>query len=372
MASIQKRQFKNNVIAYRVLWRDETGRQLQSGGFDTKKAAEVYKAQVEAEVSRGIFNDPTKARTSFGTYAEQWYGLRQQTLDVSASRAKERSMLNSRILPRWDKVPLPQISNQAVREWIVSLNDDLAPASVRTVYVIFTQIMKQAAIDGYLPAGSPVGKNLVPLPKDTKHIKFLSQDQLTDLLALAKEMFPAHYALIHLAANTGMRQGELFGLVRSDYSSLGAFIQINRSRKRVPGSATYLGLPKTGNVRRIDIDPGTKKHLDDHLVAVDEMDFDRDYEHFIFPAPHGDAMIPTNWNRRVWHPLRVAAGHPDLHFHDLRHTHATLLFEFGNDAHTIAQRLGHSSTRMTIDVYGHARPGAQAAMMKNYPQMGAI
>jgi len=66
-------------------------------------------------------------------------------------------------------------------------------------------------------------------------------------------------------------------------------------------------------------------------------------------------------NAFPWQEARKAAGLPQLHFHDLRHIHASVLIEQGVDFKVIQERMGHSSITVTLDLYGHLRTGADAS-----------
>lgn len=70
-----------------------------------------------------------------------------------------------------------------------------------------------------------------------------------------------------------------------------------------------------------------------------------------------------NWRHRVWTPLRDAAGFPNLHFHDLRHTHASQLLAAGVQVEIVSERLGHKSPRTTQMIYAHAMPNQQPAAL---------
>ena len=63
--------------------------------------------------------------------------------------------------------------------------------------------------------------------------------------------------------------------------------------------------------------------------------------------------------RNVFHPFLKKAGVEKIRFHDLRHTSATLSLSNGDNAKAVAERLGHSSPKMTLDVYAHAVPTLQ-------------
>lgn len=78
---------------------------------------------------------------------------------------------------------------------------------------------------------------------------------------------------------------------------------------------------------------------------------------------------PRNLMRHYYRILdRIVKEHPDFHrirFHDLRHTHATLLLKAGIHPKIVQERLGHSSINVTLDTYSHVLPNLQEAVLKN-------
>ncbi len=70
-------------------------------------------------------------------------------------------------------------------------------------------------------------------------------------------------------------------------------------------------------------------------------------------------MRKSNFTRRVWRPLLAKAGLPRVKFHSLRHSHVTELLASGANLKAVSDRVGHSRTSMTADVYAHAVEGAQ-------------
>ncbi len=63
--------------------------------------------------------------------------------------------------------------------------------------------------------------------------------------------------------------------------------------------------------------------------------------------------------RLLWHPLLAKAGLPRVKFHSLRPSHVTALLAAGGNLKAVSERVGHSRTSMTADVYGHAVEGMQ-------------
>jgi integrase len=80
----------------------------------------------------------------------------------------------------------------------------------------------------------------------------------------------------------------------------------------------------------------------------------------VFPAAT-DRTKPQNadWLRkRVWHPLLQLAHVRDVRLHDARHTYASMMLRRGVPIAYVSRQLGHSSIRVTVDLYGHFQPGA--------------
>lgn len=63
------------------------------------------------------------------------------------------------------------------------------------------------------------------------------------------------------------------------------------------------------------------------------------------------------------------AGLPNLHFHDLRHTAATLMLKEGIHPKVVQERLGHSQISLTLDTYSHVLPSMQAEAAEKLDQL---
>jgi len=87
---------------------------------------------------------------------------------------------------------------------------------------------------------------------------------------------------------------------------------------------------------------------------------DRD---LIFATSVGTPINPENLVKRSFKPLLKKAGLPDIRFHDLRHTCATLLLGQGVHPKIVQELLGHATIAMTLDTYSHYLPsmGDQAS-----------
>ena len=63
--------------------------------------------------------------------------------------------------------------------------------------------------------------------------------------------------------------------------------------------------------------------------------------------------------------LGARVGIPDITFHKLRHFHATIALDQGNNPVVVSQRMGHKKVSTTMDLYGHALPGWQRELAEN-------
>jgi integrase len=72
----------------------------------------------------------------------------------------------------------------------------------------------------------------------------------------------------------------------------------------------------------------------------------------VFCQPNGKPIDPRNFNRRFSQVIQQA-GLPHIRLHNSRHTFATLLLELGESPKTVQTMLGHSSAKITLDIYSH-------------------
>ena len=185
---------------------------------------------------------------------------------------------------------------------------------------------------------------------------FLSAEQCRMLIDGTRED-PMH-AFYVLALSTGMREAEMLGLTWAAVDFERRTVSVTDTLQRVDGEWKLLP-PKTERSRRtIDIPEPTVAALRAHRsaqrkarAAVGQLGPDG----LVFTTPtgrpiHGSNLLP---------PFRATLarlGLPRITIHDLRHSAATWLFALGVPLPVIADRLGHSTIRVTADLYRHRVP----------------
>jgi integrase len=99
--------------------------------------------------------------------------------------------------------------------------------------------------------------------------------------------------------------------------------------------------------------PILRDHLDQHAQPGDDG--------LVFTGPNGASLRRSNFRRRVWLPALAAAGLPEIHFHDLRHTGNVLAASAGASLKELMARMGHASTRAAL-LYLHDTDDRQRAI----------
>jgi integrase len=330
--------------AWRVGYRGPDRRQRYKT-FTRKTDADLFAATVETDLARGDWTDPRLGKVTVADWARQVEASRLNRR--RSTMARDDSYLRSFVLPTFGHLRLTEIRPVAVQQWVAHLNSaGYAPATIHKAYQLLARIFT-AAIESRLIARSPC--HGVKLPKiETTEKRFLSP---ADIQHLADTIHPRFHALVLTAAYSGARFGELAGLGLQHYEPLKRTIRIERNLTEVAGHLAY-GETKTRAARRtVSIPAWLVEVLAEHL-ATNPGDDD-----LIFTAPAGGPLRRTSFRTRYWKPaVQASVGQP-CRFHDLRHTHVALLIEQGAHPQLIASRLGHTSVRTVLDVYGHLFEG---------------
>jgi integrase len=89
----------------------------------------------------------------------------------------------------------------------------------------------------------------------------------------------------------------------------------------------------------------------------------REMPELVFINPAGGMVNGDVLRRRVFHPALEKAGLRHVRIHDLRHSLASMLIQNGESLAYVRDQLGHSSIKITVDIYGHLEPGKNRAAM---------
>lgn len=188
--------------------------------------------------------DPRSGRVTFREYAERW---RQSQVHRPSTQLYIEGNLRRHAYPALGDRPLSSIRPSHVQAWVKAMTERLAPATVGTVHGVVSGIFRAAVRDRLIMANpcestrlpKTTASRVEPLPVET-------------VLALADAVPDRYRALVILAAGSGMRQGECFGLTVDRIDFLRRIVRVDRQLVTVSGQPSYLGPPKTSaSVRTI-------------------------------------------------------------------------------------------------------------------------
>ncbi len=336
--------------------------------------AEQLAARLAAEVNGR--NDDARA-LSFGAYlTTRWLPGKRMGLSTSTWDGYRRKI---------DRHIVPSLGRTAIRrlrpEHLESLYDQLlhptdgrnplAPKTVLEVHLIIRGALGDAVRKGLVSRNVALvahAPKLRSIPRVEQHTWTAEQLQLFLQCAAGHRLFPAFW----LAATTGLRRSELLGLRWDDIDLRDATMSVNRGLVAV-GYELHETRGKTRNSRRrIDLDPTTVSILaawrswqqaEHAAVGIEDA-------RSVFTDAEGNPVHPHAISQ-AFERIATRARVPAIRFHDVRHTHATLLIKAGVHVKVVSERLGHANPTFTIETYQHVLPGMQADAARVFEQLVA-
>jgi len=258
--------------------------------------------------------------------------------------------------PGLGKHQLAKLTPQHVQALMnAKLSDGLSPRTVQYLRAILRRALGQALKWGLVSRNVAT---LVDPPRSVQHeMRALNPGQAARLLTAAQG--DRHEALYAVAVALGLRQGEILGLRWQDVNFETGKLQVRVALQRVKGQPPRLVEPKTRQSRRTIAMPRTiaaqlrahrTRQLEEQLLAGERWQGER--WGLVFPSTIGTPLEARNLVTR-YKALLERAGLPDIRFHDLRHSCASLLIAQGIPARVVMETLGHSQISLTMDTYAH-------------------
>jgi len=331
---------------WRARWRTPDGKS-RSKTFARRIDAEKHLTGTDHAKLTGAYVDPGAGRITFRTYGEQWRAVQ---VHRPSTAVQLETNLRRHVYPTLGDRPIGAIRPSEVQAWVRSLAEVLEPSTVELVYRYMVAIFRAAAADRVISQNPAIGTRL---PKaEPRRVEPLE----AEVVQMIIERVPDRYrALVVLAAGTGLRQGECFGLTLDRVDFLRRQITVDRQLVLLPGSAPVLGAPKTQASYRIVPLPAVvldalAAHLARYPVGPDG---------FLFTNHAGNPIRRTRFSD-VWRPAVKASGAPaGTAFHSLRHFYASLLIRHGESVKVVLARLGHANAAETLDTYSHLWPDSE-------------
>lgn len=294
--------------------------------------------------------DPEK--TPLSDYLIDWLQNSARGNNGPNSYDRYRQTVNNQIIPLLGTATLAEINAADVRYLKQALLDeDLAPDTVAYTQGVLSTALNQAVADRLIPENP---SRLVKKAK-ARHRKMRPLEEVQARALIERVRGTRDEAFYLVAVRLGLRRGELLGLQWEDLDFERRDMYVRRS-VIVRGGEERWSLPKDGEERSIRLGPKLASSLQAHRKrqAEERMRYGGEWEkpELVFPNPRGRVIRDSTLHDLFKRILR-SAELPDIRFHDLRHTAATLMLKNGLDVRTTADVLGHKDPAMTLRRYAH-------------------
>jgi integrase len=348
--SIRKKK-NGRWVATLTVGYDANGKQKRLS-FSGKTQAEVRDALERAKADRGKGVLVANANLGFEAYFAQYLEFKRGHVRHNTYKSLEY-LGRLHLVPRLGKIPLSKLTALNVQGFVTDmLRDGKGPHVVAGAMRVLKMALRQALrwdLIGRNPAD-----NVKPPKLEREEMKVWTGEEAARFLRVAE----GHrlYAVFYLALCTGMRKGELVGLRWEDVNFAASSLVVRNNLIRIDGKLT-LQPPKTNSSRRlIHLPPDAIAVLEEHRTRQEserrEVGDIWEDSGMVFTSEIGTMLDPSNLSG-FFKRLIKQAGVPDIRFHDLRHTCASLLFRMGIPAKVVSDRLGHANVGFTLQVYTH-------------------
>ena len=342
MAHVESYRLRDGRKRYRARWIG-VDRRARSRTFALKKDADRFVLEQERRASLGtLYQAPSEA---FGQFAGGW--LERYALGVRPSTlARVRDVLPH--LEPFSEIALDEIRPAAVEDHVAAVARR-APRQAELALRVLKQVLANAKERGHLV---DEGVFRVKAPRrDQLEMRFLAWHEVEELAA---NTIVPYGNLVLLAALTGLRQGELLALRDRDVDLDSMTVQVAHGAYK----GELVPVKTRASRRRVDLSNTAAQVLRRQLLARKPND-----RGLVFPSPEGLILNDDNFRHRVFRPAVRRTSLTRLRFHDLRHTYAALMVAAGAHPKYLQAQMGHSSIRVTLDLYGHLFPDANRGVL---------
>lgn len=331
---------------------------------DTRGECQTWIKKTINQIDNGLTLDG--AQSCLNEYLPSWLtsiksSLRPTTWELYTHMAEHH------ILPALGALKLKDLRPDIIQRFYnTKLGQGTGERTIQLIHVVLHRSLEQAVNLGTLPR-NPTEAVMRPEYSHAE-MKILDESQVSQLMISLQG--DRHEALLQLALATGMRQAELLGLKWSDLDWNHQTIRVQRQLRRDFHLGEPFAAPKTKSGRRtIALGSTSIQKLREHWERQNQerqQTGARWQENdLIFPSSVGTPLNYSNLVKSFKESLKTA-GLPDIRFHDLRHTAASLMLNHGVPVIVVSRMLGHSKVSITLDIYGHVIPEMQhqaAALM---------
>lgn len=339
-----------------ITYRDSAGKVHRPRRYrKTRTEARSALRELQREQERGV--QLSQKSPTVSAYLNQWLSASVEPSVRVKTYQGYKSIVDVRITPRIGGVKLNQLTPATITQMYTDLaSDGLAPRSVIHTHRCLRRALQQALKWGLIVRNPCDAVDVPRAPRSEMQV--LDRDQVETLLMATQD--DREHALYVVAVTAGLRLGELLGLQWPDIDFDGGRLIVQRALQFQSGNGLVFTEPKTSKSRRtVMLSQRAVRALREHRThqIEERLQLGAEWENpdLVFTNYFGGPIDPGHMSKLLKRSLR-AAGLPEIRFHDLRHTAATLLLSAGTHPKIVQELLGHSSIALTLDTYSHIIP----------------
>lgn len=344
----------------------------------------------EAEKKLTLFVEQVKkgnfinTNYTFGEFAQVWLDNKVRPNAGERCVKKYIGALNTRILPYIGQIKLKDLTKQKLENYFNTIkntktnyikrkeNNTIKPDTLKKWKSIIHACLEYAVECELIPK-NPCNKIKITYTNTTdentikqlvklkrEKTKYYNMNEYKNVCNILEKEFLEYYNdktisnenklkevgrrfIILLDLKTGMRRSELFGLTKNDLVIETMTFDVNKSRHYLSGKGKFTKYAKNESSIRIKSLPKSiLKYLKLYYELLDNIGYKNEY---IFDYLSIDGIC--SWFDKWQNKNNIK----NIRFHDIRHTHATILLYLGVDIKTISERLGHADIQTTLNIY---------------------
>ncbi|WP_138415221.1 tyrosine-type recombinase/integrase [Aquibacillus sediminis] len=361
--------------------------EIGRGGNRKRRVKKNFKKQREAKEAMNLAVAELQQTESvvdhditLGEYLDYWLRNYAKTNTAPNTYKGYEKIVRVHIKPSLGKTKLAELKTKYVQEYYTEklglhefADEEDTVLSAQTVkhhHRLLTKALNDA-IDWEFISKNVATKAKPPKPERYKIITY-SVDELNKLFEKAKAS-KVHYPIIFTATETGARLGELRAVTWNDIDLDNRRIYITKTAYDAEGGGVGIkDLTKNGRDRYVTMGKRLtaflKEHKEKYLETKKILGKSFNPLDLVFNNTKGNYFDPRELLKSLKKAYR-RAGLKVGRFHDLRHSHATLLLQKNVHPKVVSERLGHSKIGITVDLYSHVVPSLQDGAVEVFDDM---
>lgn len=326
----------------------------------TKEELDEKVFQLKLQMRMGV---DLSDKTTVGELAQIWYNLEKKGKVSASTEDNWKNLLNKRVLPALSGYPVKSVTPAMIQNLLNQHNDKClydnrkVLQALRGMFALAVEngmISKSPVLDRFKATGTPTPEKMALTPHQASELVKLLEGTHVELF-------------VRLGLETGMRRGELLGLMWDAVDLEAGIVHVRRNYVLDFGGSRLSDELKTPRSRRdLPLTPDMVRRLKEHRARAKSL--------FVFARKDGRPFDMVSF-RTFWDsvsrrsgPVKPARNRTGFVLtaqpvtpHTLRHTFATRCVEQGLPVHDVQALLGHSDPSITLGIYTHYCKSAREA-----------